>query len=119
VGSEDAVPPVPVDSAIVFAPAGALVPLALESTTRGGTVVLAGIHMSDIPAMEYSNHLFLERDLRTVIANTRADGAAFLRLARTLNLKPSVTEYPFARAVQALDDLRVGRASGSAVVGFD
>ncbi|WP_022887427.1 hypothetical protein [Glaciibacter superstes] len=108
----------PLDSAIVFAPAGRLVPLALESTIRGGTLVLAGIHMSDIPAMEYSNHLFLERDLCPVTANTRADGAEFLRLDRTLNLKPTVTAYPFERTGQALDDLRASRVSASAVIVF-
>src|SRR3546814_20182661 len=80
-------PPEPLDAAIVFAPAGELVPAALEATTRGGTVVLAGIHMSDIPAMTYESHLFYERDLRTVTANPRADGAAFPRLAQRLALR--------------------------------
>lgn len=109
-------PPEPVDAAIVFAPAGELVPLALQATERGGTVVLAGIHMSDLPAMSYTEHLFYERDLRTVTANTRADGAAFLRLARTLRIVPEVTRYPFDRTDEALADLRSGAASGSLVV---
>ncbi|CAN5372672.1 zinc-binding alcohol dehydrogenase family protein [soil metagenome] len=116
VGDASATPPEKLDAAIVFAPAGELVPVALQATERGGTVVLAGIHMSDIPAMDYAQNLFDERDLRTVTANTRADGAAFLRLARTLRLTPEVTRYPFERVGAALDDLRAGRASGSLVV---
>jgi propanol-preferring alcohol dehydrogenase len=118
VGDETAVPPVPMDSAIVFAPAGELVPVALQATERGGTVVLAGIHMSKLPAMEYEQNLFRERDLRTVTANTRADGAAFLRLARALHLAPSVTRYPFSRVNDAVRDLRSGAASGSLVITF-
>lgn len=116
VGHELEQPPEPLDAAIVFAPAGGLVPVALEATARGGTVVLAGIHMTDIPSMTYAEHLFLERDLRTVTANTRADGDEFLRLARTLDLRPTATPYPFARAADAVDDLRSGRASGSLVL---
>lgn len=116
VGDETATPPVPLDSAIVFAPAGDLVPVALAATERGGTVVLAGIHMSDLPVMQYEQTLFRERDLRTVTANTRADGAAFLRLARTLQVSPSVTRYPFVRVGDAVRDLRAGSASGSLVI---
>ncbi|GAA2033991.1 zinc-binding alcohol dehydrogenase family protein [Agromyces tropicus] len=116
VGDERAAPPEPLDAAIVFAPAGDLVPIALEATVRGGTVVLAGIHMTDVPAMTYADHLFLERDLRTVTANTRADGDEFLRLALRLGIAPSATPYAFERAPQAVDDLRAGRASGSLVL---
>ena len=116
VGDEHEVPPVEHDAAIVFAPAGELVPLALAATVQGGTVVLAGIHMSDIPAMTYAEHLFRERDLRTVTANTRADGDAFLRLARSLAITPEVTRYPFERADEAVDALRSGAASGSLVL---
>jgi propanol-preferring alcohol dehydrogenase len=116
VGDATAEPPVALDSAIVFAPAGELVPLALRATDRGGTVVLAGIHMTDIPAMEYTSHLFDERDLRTVTANTRADGAALLRLAASLDLTPAITRYPFRDAASALSDLRAGRAAGSLVL---
>jgi len=119
VGDEREVPPVEHDAAIVFAPAGELVPLALASTVQGGTVVLAGIHMSDIPAMTYDEHLFRERDLRTVTANTRADGDAFLRLAHALEIAPEVTRYPFERADEAVDDLRSGAASGSLVLTRD
>ncbi|MET0842337.1 MAG: zinc-binding alcohol dehydrogenase family protein, partial [Mycetocola sp.] len=116
VGDATAVPPVALDSAIVFAPAGRLVPIALQATERGGTVVLAGIHMSDIPAMTYEDHLFRERDLRTVAANTRADGAAFLRLAHNLRLAPAVTRFPFTGTRDALEQLRAGGVAGSLVV---
>lgn len=116
VGGEVDVPPDPLDAAIVFAPAGELVPPALEATTAGGTVVLAGIHMSDIPSMTYAEHLFRERDLRTVTANTRADGEAFLRLARHLGLRASVTRYAPGDTARALDDLRSGGVAGSLVV---
>ncbi|MGR2752571.1 zinc-dependent alcohol dehydrogenase family protein [Agromyces arachidis] len=116
VGGERDRPPRPLDAAIVFAPAGDLLPVALEATARGGTVVSAGIHMSDIPAMTYADHLFLERDLRTVTANTRADGDEFLRLALQLGIAPTATAYPFTRADEATGDLRSGRASGSLVL---
>jgi propanol-preferring alcohol dehydrogenase len=116
VGDELAAPPEPLDSAIVFAPAGTLVPAALRATSPGGTVVIAGIHLSDIPALSYEEHLFHERDLRSVTANTRADGMEFLRLAGSLALLPSVTRYGFDQIDGALDDLRSGRASGSLVI---
>lgn len=119
VGDATELPPDPVDSAIVFAPAGELVPLALQATDRGGTVVLAGIHMTDIPAMDYTGTLFFERDLRTVTANTRADGAAFLRLAAALDLTPTITRYPFREAAAAISSLRSGEASGSLVLEMD
>jgi propanol-preferring alcohol dehydrogenase len=109
-------PPAVLDCAIVFAPAGELVPFALQATGRGGTVVLAGIHMTDIPAMEYSQNLFYERDLRTVTANTRADGADFLRLAAALKIAPSATPYPFEQAADAVEALRSGKAAGSLVL---
>ncbi len=116
VGDATTPPPEPVDAAIVFAPAGEIVPAALQATRPCGTVVLAGIHMSDIPALDYTRHLFQERDLRTVTANTRADGAALLRLAHTLSLAPAVTRYAFADTGRAVDDLRSGRAAGSLVI---
>lgn len=116
VGDATSRPPAPLDSAIVFAPSGDLVPLALQATDRGGTVVLAGIHMTDIPVMQYEKTLFYERDLRTVTANTRADGAAFLRLTTTLDLAPTVTRYPLRDAAAAVTALRSGRASGSLVL---
>lgn len=109
-------PPRPLDAAIVFAPAGEIVPAALAATSPGGTVVLAGIHMSDIPSMTYAEHLFGERDLRTVTANTRADGAAFLRLADQLGIRPTVRTMSFDRVDSALADLRAGGIAGSTVI---
>jgi alcohol dehydrogenase, propanol-preferring len=116
VGGAAEPPPVPLDAAIVFAPAGDLVPVALRAVGRGGTVVLAGIHMSDVPAMSYGEHLFLERDLRTVTSNTRRDGEELLRLASRLHVRPHVTTYPLDEADRALRDLATGQVSGSAVV---
>ncbi|RXR24755.1 zinc-binding alcohol dehydrogenase family protein [Oerskovia turbata] len=116
VGAATDAPPVTLDAAIVFAPAGELVPRALEATRRGGTVVLAGIHMSDIPTMTYRDHLFDERDLRSVTANTRADGSSFLRVANALGVSPTITRYTFEQTRAALDDLRAGRSCGSLVV---
>ncbi|WP_307841802.1 zinc-dependent alcohol dehydrogenase family protein [Salinibacterium sp. SWN167] len=116
VGDETEEPPDELDAAIVFAPVGEFVPVALAATKRGGTVVLAGIHMTDIPAMNYQAALFNERDLRTVTANTRADGAAFLTLAHNLAIRPTVTTYPFENVDTAISDLRSGHASGSIVI---
>ncbi|HTW13888.1 MAG TPA: zinc-dependent alcohol dehydrogenase family protein [Nocardioides sp.] len=116
VGTGDAVAPVPLDAAIVFAPAGELVPVALSAVDRGGTVVLAGIHMSDVPPLTYRDHLFMERDLRSVAANTRRDGEELLVLAARLGLRAHVTSYPFDHADEALRDLAGGRISGSAVL---
>jgi propanol-preferring alcohol dehydrogenase len=116
VGRADAAPPVPLDAAILFAPAGELVPVGLEALDRGGTLVLAGIHVSDIPALDYQRHLFYEKHLTSVTANTRADGAELLRLATALELTAEVTGYPFAEADQALDDLSEGRVTGVAVL---
>ena len=116
VGGEVDEPPVPLDAAIVFAPAGSLVPVALRATRAGGTVVLAGIHMSDIPELVYESSLFHERDLRTVTANTRNDGSQFLRVAATLGITPTVTRLSFDEVGRGLDDLRQGRVSGSLVM---
>jgi alcohol dehydrogenase, propanol-preferring len=116
VGGEDERPPVPLSSAIVFAPAGTLVPVALEALDRSGTLALAGIHMSDVPSLDYERHLFYERDLRTVTSNTRRDGEELLRLAARLGVRVHATAYPFAETDRALADLAAGRLSGSAVV---
>lgn len=115
-GGSDARPPVPLDAAIVFAPAGALVPLALEALDQGGTLAVAGIHLTDIPQLVYENHLFRERTLTSVTANTRRDGEELLRLAASLRVRPRVTAYPFERADRALEDLAAGRVTGAAVV---
>jgi alcohol dehydrogenase, propanol-preferring len=109
-------PPVPLDSAIVFAPAGDLVPVALEALEQGGTLALAGIHLSDVPVLDYQRHLFRERTLTSVTANTRRDGEELLRLAAALQVEPRVTTYPFDRAGAALEDLAAGRLTGAAVV---
>jgi alcohol dehydrogenase, propanol-preferring len=119
VGEAQEAPPRPLDSAIVFAPAGELVPVALAALDRGGTVALAGIHMSDVPGLVYQQHLFYERSLRSVTSNTRRDGVELLRLAARLGVAVHTTAYPFDRAADALRDLASGRVSGSAVVTLD
>jgi propanol-preferring alcohol dehydrogenase len=108
--------PEPLDSAIIFAPIGEVVPPALRNLDRGGTLAIAGIHLSDIPALNYADELFQERTLRSVTANTRGDAQEFLRLAGRLRLKVSVTEYPLATADQALADLAADRITGAAVL---
>jgi propanol-preferring alcohol dehydrogenase len=114
--SAGALPPEPLDSAILFAPAGELVLPALEALDRGGTLAVAGIHLTDIPSLNYERHLFQERTLRSVTANTRADGRAYLDLA--LRHPPHVTTmpYPFAAADRALRDLKNGQVNGAAVL---
>lgn len=114
-GAYDA-PPARLDSAIVFAPVGDLVPPALEALDRGGTLALAGIHLSDIPVLDYQRHLFRERTLTSVTSNTRADGEQLLRLAPRLGVTATVTPYPLERADAALDDLAADRVHGAAVL---
>jgi len=108
--------PEPLDSAILFAPVGDLVPAALSALARGGTLAIAGIYLSAIPALDYQRHLFQERTLRSVTANTRADAADFLTLAQRLHIKVSTTSYPFEQASQALADLAADRVHGAAVL---
>lgn len=103
------------DAAIVFAPVGALVPEALRAVDKGGAVICAGIHMSDLPAMPYAL-LWGERTLRSVANLTRADGHAFFAAIAGLDVRTHVTTYPLDEAARALDDLRAGRITGSAVV---
>jgi alcohol dehydrogenase, propanol-preferring len=110
------VSPEPLDSAIIFAPVGEVVPPALRNLDRGGTVAIAGIHLSDIPSLNYSDELFQERTLRSVTANTRGDAEEFLRLAERLRLRVSVTSYPLDAADQALSDLAADRITGAAVL---
>lgn len=109
-------PPQPVDAAILFAPAGELVPTALAALDRGGTLAVAGIHLSDIPPLRYQQHLFQERQLRSVTANTRRDGHDFLRFAAEHRLQVVTTPYPLDRADQALRDLAAGRVRGAGVL---
>jgi alcohol dehydrogenase, propanol-preferring len=115
-GQADEVPPEPLDGAILFAPAGELVPVALRALDRGGTLAVAGIWLSQIPALTYDDALFQERKLRSVTANTRADGETFLRLAERLGVRATTVAYPMAEAPQALADLRAGQFSGAAVL---
>jgi propanol-preferring alcohol dehydrogenase len=114
-GGSDEPPPAPLDAAIIFAPVGALVPAALAATERGGRVVCAGIHMSDIPAFPYSL-LWEERQLLSVANLTRRDGEEFLALAPQVPVHTEVHTYPLERANDALEDLRQGRFEGAAVV---
>jgi propanol-preferring alcohol dehydrogenase len=114
-GSHDA-PPVPLDSAIIFAPAGELVPVALESLAAGGTLALAGIHMSDVPPLNYQRHLFRERSICSVTSNTRRDGEEFLTLAARLRLRPTTTAYPLDHADEALRHVAAGDLRGAAVL---
>ncbi|MFC4273189.1 zinc-binding alcohol dehydrogenase family protein [Sneathiella chungangensis] len=113
-GSGDA-PPEPLDAAILFAPVGALVPAALRAVEPGGTVVCAGIHMSDIPGFPY-DLLWRERTLRSVANLTREDGDAFLAAAPRAGVSTTTHEYPLSKANEALDDLRAGRFEGAAVL---
>ena len=108
--------PEPLDSAIIFAPVGEIVPAALRNLDRGGTLAIAGIHLSDIPPLNYSDDLFQERTLRSVTANTRGDAEEFLRLAERLRLRVTVTPYPLDAADQALADLAADRITGAAVL---
>jgi alcohol dehydrogenase, propanol-preferring len=108
--------PAPLDSAIIFAPAGELVPAALERLHRGGTLAIAGIHMTDVPALNYQRHLFQEREIRSVTASTRADGEEFLRLAARLPIEVTTMGYALSDAARALADLAAGQVSGAAVL---
>ncbi len=113
-GSDDA-PPELLDSAIIFAPVGSLVPMALKAVRKGAKVVCAGIHMSDIPSFPYSL-LWQERQLVSVANLTRADGLDFLRMAPQMGIDVKTTCYPLRQANQALEDLRAGRFQGAAVL---
>ncbi|MBK1782826.1 zinc-binding alcohol dehydrogenase family protein [Prauserella cavernicola] len=109
-------PPEPLDAALLFAPSGALVPVALAALDRGGTLAVAGIHLSGIPPLDYQRHLFQERRLLSVTANTRADAREFLRLAGEHRLRVTTTPYALARADRALADLAEGGVEGAAVL---
>ncbi|MBW3662780.1 MAG: zinc-dependent alcohol dehydrogenase family protein [Actinobacteria bacterium] len=115
-GGAGETPPVALDGAILFAPAGAIVPDALRALDRGGTLAIAGIHLTDVPPLNYQQHLFQERQVRSVTANTRADGEEFLRLAGRLDLEVTAHAYAFEDAPQALSDLAHDRFAGSAVL---
>jgi propanol-preferring alcohol dehydrogenase len=114
-GSADS-PPEPLDAAVLFAPVGELVPVALQALNRGGTLAVAGIYLSDIPPLNYERDLFEERVLRSVTANTRSDGEQFLTLAHQFGVKVETTGYPMSDAPRALADLAAGAFSGAAVL---
>lgn len=118
VGNSTDLPPHPLDAAIIFAPVGELVPLALKAVKKGGIVVCAGIYMSDIPSFPYKI-LWEERMLRSVSNLTRQDGEEFLALAPKIPIKTEINLYPLNQANQAIDDLRHGRFQGSAVISIE
>jgi propanol-preferring alcohol dehydrogenase len=109
-------PPVKLDAAILFAPIGDLALPALEALDRGGTLAIAGIHLSDIPTLNYQRHLFQERQIRSVTSNTRADARAFLDFVAEHHITVTTPEYPLSQADRALSDLSAGRISGAAVL---
>jgi propanol-preferring alcohol dehydrogenase len=115
-GGADDPPPEPLDAAILFAPVGNLVLPALEALDRGGTLAIAGIYLSDIPSLNYERHLFQERSLRSVTANTRHDGNEFLDIAARIPIRVTTTTYEFGNADTALADLAHGRVNGAAVL---
>ncbi|GAA4444839.1 zinc-binding alcohol dehydrogenase family protein [Phytohabitans houttuyneae] len=115
-GGADEPPPEPLDAAILFAPVGDLVPVALAALDRGGTLAIAGIHLTDIPPLNYERHLFQERQVRSVTANTRADGRDFLAFAAAHPLRVTTTPYPLEAAGTALADLAADRVNGAAVL---
>ncbi len=114
-GADDE-PPEKLDGAILFAPVGTLVPVALRALDRGGVLSIAGIHLSDVPSLNYARELFDEREIRSVTANTRADGEEFLRLAASLDLHATIDVRPFDAADAALRDLEADRVTGAAVL---
>lgn len=115
-GSADALPPRPLDSAIIFAPAGELVPPALRALRKGGTVALAGIHMSAVPSMSYAAHLFHEKTLTSVEANTRRDGAELLAIAAQIPVRLRTRSFPLAEANHALSALANDEIQGTGIL---
>jgi propanol-preferring alcohol dehydrogenase len=109
-------PPGGLDASIIFAPAGGLVPPALEALDRGGVVVLAGIHMSAVPSLDYDRHLYYEKTLRSVASNTRKDGEELLEVAASIPVRTKVKPYRLYEANRALLDLKEGRIDGAAVL---
>ena len=114
-GGSETLPPKKLDAAIIFAPVGPLVPQALKAVKKGGNVVCAGIHMSDIPSFPY-NDLWEERSIESVANLTRRDGTEFMQLAPDIPIESHVTTYPLSEANRALDDLRAGNFEGSAIL---
>ena len=115
-GGADAAPPEPLDSAVLFAPAGSLVPPALAALDRGGTLALAGIYLSEVPPLDYARHLFYERTLQSVTANTRQDGIELLRLAAEIPIRPHTVAFALEDANTALRQLKHDGFEGAAVL---
>lgn len=111
--------PAPADHAIVFAPAGRVVPPVMEQLDRGGILSIAGIYMSPIPELDYEKHLYYEKEIRSVTANTREDGRELMELAARIPIRPQVTSYSFEQVGQALEDLKRDRIQGTGVVTMD
>jgi propanol-preferring alcohol dehydrogenase len=109
-------PPEPLDSAILFAPVGDLVPVAMRALDRGGVLAVAGIHLTDTPPLNYERELFYEKELRSVTSNTRDDGREFLELALRYQVRATTHVYPMSQAQQALQDLKAGVFDGAAVL---
>lgn len=116
IGNAEDRPPAPLDAAILFAPAGKLVPMALEALDRGGVLAVAGIYLSPIPALDYEKHLFYEKELRSVTANTRADGEEFLKLAGEIGIRTSTVAFGLGEANVALKMLKHDQIKGAAVL---
>lgn len=114
-GSSDS-PPEKLNSAILFAPVGTIVPAAMEALDMGGTLAIAGIHLSDVPPLNYERHLFHERNLRSVTANTREDGEELMRLAEEIPLRPHVTRFQLSEANVALRNMKNDQINGTAVL---
>jgi propanol-preferring alcohol dehydrogenase len=115
-GSEMAGLPTKVDSAILFAPTGQLVPPVMEALDRGGTLSIAGIHLTDIPPLSYEQHLFYDKEIRSVAANTREEGRELLAEAMAARVEPHVTTYPLTDANEALQDMKHSRVEGTGVL---
>lgn len=109
-------PPEPLDAAVLFAPVGDIVPVAMHALDRGGILSIAGIHLSDTPSLNYESELFYEKEIRSVTSNTRAQGREFLDLVGRYGVRATTHEYPMSRALTALQDLKAGRFDGAAVL---
>ena len=119
VGQAQETPPAPLDSAVIFAPAGNLVPEALRALNKGGTLALAGIYMSQVPPLDYEKHLYYEKTVRSVTASTRRDGEELLQLAAAIPIHTQVQQFPLSEANKALQLLKAGKINGAAVLALD
>ena len=119
VGQAQDIPPAALDSAIIFAPAGNLVPQALGALNKGGTLALAGIYMSQIPALDYEKHLYYEKSIHSVTASTRQDGEELLQLAAEIPIRTQTQQFPLADANRALQLLKAGKINGAGVLAVE